>query len=143
MSGYSCSARALKGRLGCHGAVGHEKFPALGRATRPSPPGAAAIGASRCGIRRCTPYLEPLVLRPVRGNVPGMSECAERAVLIITRTVEGTSTAIVQQRLVLSCTLPQGHTGSHRSEEHDESWEAVEGKVATLLRHEEGGEPSA
>ncbi len=72
-----------------------------------------------------------------------MSECAERAVLIITRTVEGTSTAIVQQRLVLSCTLPQGHSGAHRNEEQGESWEAAEGKVATLLRHEEAAEPSA
>jgi hypothetical protein len=78
----------------------------------------------------------------VRGNVPRMSECAERAVLIVTRTVEGTSTAIVQQRLVLSCTLPQGHSGAHKSDEHGESWEAAEGKVATLLRHEEGEDPS-
>jgi hypothetical protein len=71
-----------------------------------------------------------------------MSECAERAVLIITRTVEGTSTAIVQQRLVLSCSLPQGHSGSHQNTEQGESWESAEGKVATLLRHEDGIEPS-
>jgi hypothetical protein len=66
-----------------------------------------------------------------------MAECDERAVLIITRPVEGTSTTIVQQRVVLSCSLPQGHSGSHKDASQPEEWEAMEGRVTTLLRHEE------
>ena len=76
-------------------------------------------------------------LPPERGSLVLMGECAERAMLIVTRAIEGTSTTIAHQRLPLICVLPQGHEGSHHDSEHGESWEAPPGRIATLLRHEE------
>jgi hypothetical protein len=66
-----------------------------------------------------------------------MAECGERAVLIVTRAIVGTSTTIVDQRLVLSCMLPQGHAGAHQDTRQNEAWDAPAGKISTLLRHED------
>lgn len=66
-----------------------------------------------------------------------MAECGERAVLIVTRAIEGTSTTIAQSRVSLVCTLPEGHEGDHRDANHGEAWEGPSGRVATLLRHED------
>jgi hypothetical protein len=66
-----------------------------------------------------------------------MTTCGERAFLVITRAVEGTSTAIVQQRLPLVCALPDGHGDAHHDPEHQESWQAPIGQVSTLLRHQD------
>jgi hypothetical protein len=69
-----------------------------------------------------------------------MAECGERATLIITRSIEGTSTTIAQQRLALTCALERGHAGAHQDPKHGESWESPGGRLSTLLRHEETGE---
>jgi hypothetical protein len=69
-----------------------------------------------------------------------MSECGERAVLIITGDVEGTSTQVARRRVELRCGLPRGHAGVHRDADNAaESWESASGHVATLLRDESDG----
>ena len=64
--------------------------------------------------------------------------CGAKAVLIVTKTVQGTSTNVAQRRIELCCDAPLGHTGAHTDSRQGESWEAEPGKVATVLRHEEG-----
>jgi hypothetical protein len=66
-----------------------------------------------------------------------MAECGERAALIITRSIEGTSTTIARQRLELTCGLPEGHGGPHHDTVHDEAWDAPVGRISTLLRDED------
>jgi hypothetical protein len=66
-----------------------------------------------------------------------MASCGERASLIITGDVDGTSTHLARERLELRCALPQGHPGSHHDpEKAPERWDASPGQFATLLRHE-------
>jgi hypothetical protein len=66
-----------------------------------------------------------------------MTNCEERAILIITGDVEGTSTHVARRRVELRCRLPRGHVGAHHDPENDsERWDAVAGQVATLLRHD-------
>jgi hypothetical protein len=62
--------------------------------------------------------------------------CAERAVLIVTRQMEGTSTNIARQRAELRCGLEAGHAGPHRDAEHEQEWEVVQGRPTLLLRDE-------
>ncbi len=63
--------------------------------------------------------------------------CVHRAVLIVTRSVDGTSTSIARERKNLSCALKTGHTGPHRDTQFEEEW-ADEGSTLThILRHEE------
>jgi hypothetical protein len=71
-----------------------------------------------------------------------MQACGQRAILVITRTVEGTSTSVARSRVELSCRLSEGHDGSHQDSEHGESWEGKPDHVLTLLRHEDE-EPGA
>jgi hypothetical protein len=66
-----------------------------------------------------------------------MKLCGERAVLVITRTVDGTSTSVARSRTELSCQLPSGHAGAHVDTEHAEQWESKPGDRPTLLRHED------
>ena len=66
-----------------------------------------------------------------------MPECGHLAVLIITFTPSGTSTNVARRRLKLSCGLSPGHAGPHQDTEHQESWDGVAGKTATVLRHED------
>jgi hypothetical protein len=67
-----------------------------------------------------------------------MSDCVHRAVLVITRTVEGTTTSVARARVELRCGLPAGHGGHHRDRDHGESWEDKPGQPqTTLLRHED------
>jgi hypothetical protein len=71
------------------------------------------------------------------GKDEGMASCAERAILIITGDVDGTSTTLARGRVELRCSLPHGHPGSHHDPENaPERWEASPGQLATLLRHE-------
>lgn len=64
-------------------------------------------------------------------------QCTHRAVLIITRDVEGTSTNVARERKNLSCGLQKGHSGPHHDRQFQESWED-EGKPLThILVHEE------
>lgn len=62
--------------------------------------------------------------------------CGAKAILIITRTVAGTSTNVAQRRAELVCDSPAGHSGAHRDSRHTETWEGELAKVATVLRHE-------
>lgn len=67
-------------------------------------------------------------------------QCIHRAVLIITRDVEGTSTNVARERKNLSCSLEKGHPGKHHDSQYEESWED-EGKTLThILVHLEHDE---
>lgn len=63
-------------------------------------------------------------------------KCGQRAVLVVTREVEGTSTNVASRRVELACTEESGHPGMHRDADHGEAWEDAPGKVPTLLRQE-------
>lgn len=63
-------------------------------------------------------------------------DCGELAVLIVTTTVEGTSTSVARRRIELRCGLRAGHPGLHRDAEQNEEWASEPGHKATLLRHE-------
>ena len=65
-------------------------------------------------------------------------DCGQRAVLVVTREVAGTSTNIASRRVELVCTLNAGHEGPHRDTREGETWESEGGKVPTVLRHEPG-----
>ncbi len=62
--------------------------------------------------------------------------CEAKAVLIVTRSVTGTTTNVAQSRTELHCDKPERHDGAHADSAHGEEWTAEPGKVATLLRHE-------
>lgn len=63
-------------------------------------------------------------------------DCGELAVLIVTSTVEGTSTSVARRRLDLRCSLNAGHDGLHRDAKQGEEWASTSGQKTTLLRHE-------
>ena len=63
-----------------------------------------------------------------------MGQCAQRAILVITRSVEGTATSVARSRTELSCDLEAGHTGQHRDSRAQESWQGKPGERPTLLR---------
>ncbi|HEY4106461.1 MAG TPA: hypothetical protein VGM44_21320 [Polyangiaceae bacterium] len=67
--------------------------------------------------------------------------CDSRAVLIVTRQMEGTSTNVARQRFQLRCALEPGHTGPHRDGEYEQEWEMVQGRPTLLLRDEEDALP--
>ncbi len=73
----------------------------------------------------------------VFGNVEGMQRCGQRAVLMVTRVVEGTSTSVARRRVELTCGLASGHLGEHQDPAHGEHWAGKPGQTPTLLRHEE------
>jgi len=62
--------------------------------------------------------------------------CGAKAVLIVTRSVPGTTTNVAQRRAELSCDKPAGHDGAHADSGQGEEWQAEPGKRATVLRHE-------
>jgi hypothetical protein len=64
-------------------------------------------------------------------------DCEQRAVLVITSSVDGTSTSVARQRIELVCGLPKGHSGAHHDARHDEDWESPAGTRPTLLRDED------
>ena len=66
-----------------------------------------------------------------------MKVCGQRAVLVVTRVVAGTSTSIARRRVELVCGLPTHHEGEHADSEQGERWRAAPGQTPTLLRHEE------
>lgn len=61
--------------------------------------------------------------------------CGAKAILIVTRSVQGTTTNVAQSRTELRCDKPGGHEGAHADSQAGEEWEAEPGKVATILRH--------
>ena len=67
--------------------------------------------------------------------------CDSRAVLIVTRQMEGTATNVARQRFQLQCSLEAGHNGPHRDTTHEQEWEMVQGRPTLLLRDEEDSRP--
>jgi hypothetical protein len=67
--------------------------------------------------------------------------CDSRAVLIVTRQMEGTSTNVARQRFELHCGLEAGHAGPHRDAAYEQEWEMVQGRPTLLLRDEEDSRP--
>lgn len=63
-----------------------------------------------------------------------MSECGKLAVLVITRTVEGTATSLARARVDLCCGLEKGHDGPHHDLSNDERWQ---GDSQTVFRQED------
>jgi hypothetical protein len=66
-----------------------------------------------------------------------MSACSQEAVLLITKNVSGTATSVARERLVLTCTLPTGHEGSHRDDARNETWDPTSAVRPMLFRQEE------
>ncbi|MEP7049580.1 MAG: hypothetical protein ABJB12_04475 [Pseudomonadota bacterium] len=62
--------------------------------------------------------------------------CDARAVLLVTRQMEGTATSVARQRIELACSLPEGHVGAHRDVAHEQEWDVVKGRPTLLLRDE-------
>lgn len=69
-------------------------------------------------------------------TVLSMSQCAARAILIITKEMEGTATSVAKHRIELSCALAEGHEGRHHDAANSMQWEASASARPTLLRHE-------
>jgi hypothetical protein len=67
----------------------------------------------------------------------GSKVCGHEAVLIVTRSVRGTSTSVARSRTPLRCDLTAGHGGKHKDSRHDEEWPGKKGEHPTLLRHQE------
>ena len=70
----------------------------------------------------------------------GAMACLHRAVLIVTRTVEGTSTSVARERKNLSCGLLAGHRGPHFDAQYEEEWLDEGSSLTHILRHEDEGE---
>ena len=68
--------------------------------------------------------------------------CDARAVLLVTRQMEGTSTNVARQRIQLHCSLPPEHAGPHRDETHAQEWLVVKGRASMVVRNEDEDQPS-
>jgi hypothetical protein len=77
-----------------------------------------------------------LIAPPALGQRALMSECGQRAVLVVTRSVEGTATNVARRRVELRCNRPEQHAGPHQDSEHGEQWQGAPGQVSTILRDE-------
>ena len=62
--------------------------------------------------------------------------CDARAVLLVTRQMEGTATNVARQRIELRCSLVTAHPGPHRDEPHEQEWEVIKGRPSLVLRDE-------
>jgi hypothetical protein len=62
--------------------------------------------------------------------------CRHRAVLIVTRDVEGTSTSVARERKNLSCSREASHQGTHRDRQYEEEWEDKGPLLSHVLRHD-------
>ena len=60
--------------------------------------------------------------------------CDARAVLLLTKHMEGTATHVARQRIELHCSLTPGHSGPHRDEAHAQEWEVIKGRPSLVLR---------
>jgi hypothetical protein len=67
--------------------------------------------------------------------MPVMS-CKHRALLIVTRDVQGTASHVAKRRIEFGCDEAEGHVGPHRNGEHGESWTDRGDVVTHILRHE-------
>jgi hypothetical protein len=71
------------------------------------------------------------------------TKCGEKAVLLITSSVAGTSTTLARRRIDLMCALDVGHEGAHQHADESgelERWEAQAGARPTLLRQDDADE---
>jgi hypothetical protein len=66
--------------------------------------------------------------------------CDARAVLLVTRQIEGTSTNVARQRIELHCSLLPDHGGPHRDETHAQEWVVVKGRASMVVLDEEEDE---
>ena len=62
--------------------------------------------------------------------------CDEKAVLLVTRQLEGTATTVAKQRIELRCSLEPDHAGAHRDVGHDQEWLVVKGRPSLAIRDE-------
>ncbi len=62
--------------------------------------------------------------------------CDARAVLLVTRQMEGTATNVAKQRIELHCTLEPAHGGPHRDAPNHQEWVVVQGRPSLVLRDE-------
>lgn len=90
--------------------------------------------ASVCEIGRPAELTDPRKL----GYVNTMDKCGHRAVLIITREIEGTATSVARSRTELICDKPKDHEGEHSDSRNGETWAGGPKDRPTLLRHEDG-----
>jgi mannose-6-phosphate isomerase-like protein (cupin superfamily) len=63
--------------------------------------------------------------------------CDARAVLLVTRQIEGTSTNVARQRIELYCSLLPDHAGPHRDEAQRQEWVVVKGRASMVVRDED------
>jgi hypothetical protein len=63
--------------------------------------------------------------------------CDARAVLLVTKQMEGTSTNVARQRVELHCSLIPGHDGPHRDESQAQEWLVVQGRPSMVFRDEQ------
>ena len=68
-----------------------------------------------------------------------MATCGRRAVLYVTRRIEGTSTSVARERVELQCDRESGHPGLHKDSVHGEEWEHGDRETTSLFRQEEEG----
>jgi hypothetical protein len=66
--------------------------------------------------------------------------CDARAVLLVTRQMEGTSTHVARQRIQLFCSLLPDHSGPHRDEAQKQEWVVVKGRASMVVRDEDEDE---
>ena len=62
--------------------------------------------------------------------------CDARAVLIVTRQMEGTATNVAKERIELHCSLEPEHPGPHRDTTQAQEWLVVQGRPSMVLRDE-------
>lgn len=62
--------------------------------------------------------------------------CPHRAVLLVTREVEGTSTSVARERYNLTCGREEKHSGPHRDAERGEEWEDQGPLLSHILRQD-------
>ena len=68
---------------------------------------------------------------------PSIMPCLYSAVLLVTRDVQGTSSSVARERMVLSCCEPNGHEGPHRDDRSGIRWDD-QGLTVRMLVTEEG-----
>ena len=62
--------------------------------------------------------------------------CDARAVLLVTKQMEGTATNVARQRIELHCSLTPGHSGPHRDEAQAQEWQVIKDRPSLVLRDE-------
>jgi len=63
--------------------------------------------------------------------------CDARAVLLVTRQIEGTSTHVARQRIELHWSLGADHEGPAREQRHAQEWVVVKGRPSMVVLDED------